>query len=305
MPSNRIHLQVPASTANLGPGFDTLGLALDLHNELAISPSESGRLEISIGGDADSSTVARDENNLVHRAVRRVFAAAGAELPPLRLDLVIRAPLARGLGSSASAIVAGMAAANGILETPLGEDRLLHEMVAMEGHPDNVVACAQGGLVACVRAGDKVIYRRHEVHPSLRFVLLIPDYELSTAKARGVIPKSVPFRDAVFNLSRVALVIDRIATGEVDDLGVLMEDRLHQNYRKALVRQYDIVVAEAEKAGAAAVVLSGAGPTMLAVCREGQAAAVRDAMAGVLESVGVRCDARVVTADHEGVRRLG
>ena len=299
-----VHVRVPASTANLGPGFDTLGLALELHNELILSPSPSGKLEIEIFGDADFTTVARDEHNLVYRAMKRIYSLANTDVPPLRLELTIRAPLARGMGSSASAITAGMAAANASLQTPLDDAVLLQEMVAMEGHPDNVVACAKGGLVACVRSGSKLMYTRTLPHPSLRFVLLIPDYELATMKAREAIPKSVPFRDAVFNLSRVPLVLDRLATGQIEDLSLLMDDRLHQPYRKSLVRQYDIVVGEAEKAGAAAVVLSGAGPTMLAVATSQTAPAVELAMRGVLESVGVKCATLIMTGDAEGIRFL-
>ncbi len=292
--------QVPASTANLGPGFDTLGLALDLHNFVALRESGTGRLEMRIAGEADTSLVARDEHNLVFRAARRVFELAGRVFPPVALDLEINAPLARGLGSSASAIVGGMAVANAWLGHPLDADTLLAEMVAMEGHPDNVVACARGGLVACANCNGRVIFEQYHPADSLRFVLLIPDYELPTAKARMVIPKSVPFRDAVFNVSRVALVVERLRSGRIQDLALVMDDRLHQPYRRELVRHYDIIVAEAERAGAGAVALSGAGPTMLAVCEENRAADVAATMASVLTSTGTGCKTMVVRADVKG-----
>jgi homoserine kinase len=297
-----VRVRVPATTANLGPGFDALGLALDLVNETEITHGGKPGLRIEVGGLADASLLPTDEHNLVFRALRRVFELAGETPQGLDLKLTVRAPLARGLGSSASAIVAGMAGAAVLLGDGLSPEGLLDEMVRMEGHPDNVVACLRGGLVVCAKAGDAVIHERFAPHPSLRYVVLIPDYELPTSKSRQAIPKSVPFRDAVFNLSRVPLVIERLRSGNLDDLAVLMDDRLHQPYRKQLVQGYDLVALEAERAGAGAVVLSGAGPTMLAVCVAAHAEAVRKAMSGALGSLGVGCRTMALEADMHGCR---
>ena len=297
-----IRVRVPATTANLGPGFDTLGLALGLVNVVEIRHGGDAGLRISVGGQADASMLPVDEHNLVFRAMRRVFDLAGEQMAGMDLKLTVNAPLSRGLGSSASAIVAGMAGASALLGDPVPQATLLEEMVRMEGHPDNIVACVRGGLVACAKAGDAVIHERFIPHPSLRYVVLIPDYDLPTAKSRQAIPKSVPFRDAVFNVSRVALVIERLRSGHLDDLAVLMDDRLHQPYRKPLVHGYDLISSEAERAGAGAVVLSGAGPTMLAVCAAGDASAVEAAMAGALASLAGRCKTMALEADLEGCR---
>lgn len=295
-----IRVRVPATTANLGPGFDTLGLALGLLNVVEIRQSGESGLRITVGGEADASMLPTDEHNLVFRALRRVFELAGVKPGGLDLKLTVHAPMGRGLGSSASAIVAGMAGASALLGDAIPPARLLDEMVLMEGHPDNVVACVRGGLVACAKSGDGVIHERFVPHPSLRYVVLIPDYELPTAKSRMAIPKSIPFRDAVFNVSRVPLVIERLRTGRLDDLAVLMDDRLHQPYRKPLVQGYDLVASEAERAGAGAVVLSGAGPTMLAVCAARHATAVEAAMSGALASLGVGCRTMALEADLAG-----
>jgi homoserine kinase len=298
----RVRVRVPATTANLGPGFDCLGLALQLYNEIELTVAERGELRISVGGSAATDTIPRDRGNLVYRAAMRLFEVAGQTSPGAVLHLTINTPLARGLGSSASAIVGGMSAANHLLGRPLPDGELLREIVAMEGHPDNVVACLHGGLTAAIAVQSGIQYQKYAVASNVRCVLLIPGYELATAKARQAIPKSIPHRDAVFNLSRVPFVIAKLISGDLCGLADAMDDRLHQPYRKGLIRAYDVIVSEAEKAGAAAVCLSGAGPTMLAVCDKSVARTVAAAMRFALDSIDVPCDAVVVESDYGGAR---
>lgn len=298
---SRVRVRVPATTANLGPGFDCLGMALRLHNEVEIALEGEKELTVEVGGRAATDHIPLDGRNLVWRAAARVFELAGRAPERVTLRLDISAPLARGLGSSASAIVGGMTAANEVLGRPLSADDLLREMVAMEGHPDNVVPCARGGLTASLSFGDgRVLYLKHAPHPSVRCVVFIPDYELSTAKARQAIPKSLPMKDAVFNLGRVPFVLAKLVAGDFQDLGSVMDDRLHQPYRKPLIRSYDLLASQAEQAGAAAVCISGAGPTILAVCSGEKAGHVAEAMREVTQAADLPGEVAVLETDLDG-----
>jgi homoserine kinase len=292
----------PATTANLGPGFDCLGLALKLHNRVRMIPEASQPLIIAVVGNASADSVPLDSSNLVYRAASRVFDLVGQRPERLSIELELGAPLARGLGSSASAIVGGMAAANALLGNPIPKDGILSEMVAMEGHPDNVAPCFLGGLVASLTVDGREEIIRTQPHADVRFVVLIPDYELSTAKARQAIPKSIPLKDAVFNLSRTPFVLDRLKSGNLEGLSDLMDDRLHQPYRKPLIKGYDAIAASAMESGAAAVCISGAGPSILAVAHQSVAQCVADSMASANQSVGAGGSAKVLEAESEGVR---
>lgn len=297
----KTRVRVPATTANLGPGFDCLGLALCFYNEIEAELTDSGGLQIAVSGSAASDHIPLDDRNLVYRCAARVFELAGRRLENLVLRLNLAAPLARGLGSSASAIVGGMLAANQLLDNPLSEEDLLREMVLMEGHPDNVVPCFQGGLTASLTMPDgRVRVIRHEPSPRVRFVVLVPDYELSTAKARQAIPKSIPLKDAVFNLGRVPFVLSSLASGDVNGLASFMDDRLHQPYRKPLIRQYDLIASQAEAAGAAAVCISGAGPTTLAVALEERAERVAEAWREVMAATQIGGQVLVLEGDNQG-----
>lgn len=297
----RVRVRVPATTANLGPGFDCLGMALKLYNEVEAEAGGDRSLTIEIAGRATTDHISLDERNLVYRAAARVFELAGRRPEALTLRLSINAPLARGLGSSASAIVGGMTSANELLGCPLSPDDLLREMVAMEGHPDNVVPCARGGLTASLVLPDgRVVFLKETPAPVIRYIALIPAYELSTAKARQAIPKTIPLKDAVFNLGRVPFVLAKLASGNLQDLGAVMDDRLHQPYRKPLIRSYDLLASQAEQAGAAAVCISGAGPTILAVSTVDKADNVANAIREVMDATGITGEALVLEPDMDG-----
>jgi homoserine kinase len=298
--SRSVRIRVPATTANLGPGFDCLGLALKLYNHVTVRTDGEAYLTIHVSGSARTPQIACDSHNLVYRAFRRVFETAGVPLPNLIMDLEVNTPLARGLGSSASAIVGGMTAANALLPDPLPEQQLIREMVRMEGHPDNVMACYAGGLVASLLADDRVIYEKHVPAPNIRCVLVVPGYELATSRARQAIPRRIPLADAVFNMARVPHVITRLCSGRLENLAILMDDRLHQPYRQPLVKGFDVIASEAERAGAAAVCLSGAGPTMLAICEQEQAAMLTQRLAEATSAIGVPAQVLATAPDNTG-----
>jgi len=291
-------VQVPATTTNLGPGFDALGLALTLYNCVTVTSSASW--ETSVVGEGARS-IPRDHRNLAARAVRRCFAEAGREPPSLRLTLENRIPVARGLGSSAAAIVGGLVAANRLLPEPLSTDRLLAIAAELEGHPDNVTPALLGGLqVACV---DQGMIRRLQlpVPSSLRAVVAIPEVEISTEKARSVLPAFVPRRDAVFNVGRAALLVAAMATGATTLLGTAMDDRLHQPYRADLLPGFEAALAAARDAGAAGACLSGAGSALLALVT-GDEEAVGGAMCTALGNHGVRARWLLLGVDEAGAQ---
>lgn len=299
-----VTVRVAATTANLGPGFDCLGMALQMYNEVQFVAGSSDDLRVEVVDGSEEPQIPTDERNLVYRAASRVFELARRRPASLTIKIRSNTPLARGLGGSAAAIVAGAVAANKLLEEPFTMDQLIWEMVQIEGHPDNVVACVTGGLVAAITAEGRVLYHRYELHPKVRCVLVVPSYELSTRRSRATLPKNVSLRDAVFNLSRVPLVIECLCSGELEDLGAVMEDRLHQPFRKLLIRNYDPICVEAERAGAKGVCLSGAGPTMVAWCYAEHAEAVADAMRNALSPVDPCCRTIVTAPDLKGVQVL-
>lgn len=260
MAVGRVRVSVPASVANLGPGFDALGLALDLFNVVEAEPAPEG-LQVEMVGEARGLPAGE---NLVLRAMERAFALAGRALPPLRLRLTNRIPVGCGMGSSAAAIVAGVVVANALLGDPWPPERLLDLACDLEGHPDNVAPALWGGLVVSCRSGDGVRWIRLEAPSELQAVLVIPEMVLPTREARRVLPESVPFGDAVFNVGRAALLVAALAGRRYDLLGEAMRDRLHQPYRSRLVPGMEDALEAAGAAGALGAALSGAGPALLA-----------------------------------------
>ncbi|MDR5709341.1 MAG: homoserine kinase [Armatimonadota bacterium] len=293
-----IRVIVPASSANLGPGFDALGLALDIYNEVEASLSDHPRLTVHGEGEG---LLPEDEENLVYRAARAVADAAGAEVA-FCLRCWNRIPLGRGLGSSAAAIVGGMVAANELLGRPLGRSRLASLATRLEGHPDNVVPALVGGMTAAVVEDGAAHWVRLPVREFPAAVVAIPEFEVPTPLARQQLPARVPREDAVFNVGRTALLVGALVARRWDLLGIATEDRLHQPYRKPLVPGFEDVCAAARKAGALGVALSGAGPSLLAFAPLPQASQVAEAMQAAFTGHGVRARTVVAQVDLEGTR---
>lgn len=296
----RVTVTAPASTSNLGPGFDCLGLALGLRNELVLELHDaSGPPVVEIEG-AGAEDLPRGEQNMLVHAARQV-------LPPsLPGRLVFKArnrvPLARGLGSSAAAIVSGLWAGAHLLGTlRRSEDELERMAVALEGHPDNIAPCVHGGLTASLVVDGRARAHRLGIHPSLSAVVCIPDFELSTKKARGVLPETVFLADAVFNASRALLLAKALESGHVSRLPELMKDRLHQPYRAKLVPGLEDALTAAVEHGAAGAALSGSGPAVFAFV-EGRNASVGEAMVRAFSKHGVAGRWLSLAVDHQGVR---
>ncbi len=292
----RVEVRVPATSANLGPGFDALGLALALHNEVRAEEAEGVSVEVSGEG---AGRLATDASNVVARGVRRAYEAAGRPFRGVRLACVNRVPTARGLGSSAAAWVGGLVAGNALCGGPLPTDALLALAARAEGHPDNVAAALLGGLTVACATGDGVVAVSLPVPPELVWVVLVPETTSATAEARALLPASVPRADAVFNVQRVALLLGALQAGRAAALATALDDRLHQPYRLTLFPWMPAVVDAARAAGALGCVLSGSGPALLAVVTEG-AAEVARAMEAALRGAGLAGRARSLAVDTTG-----
>ena len=298
----KVVVDVPATTANLGPGFDCLGAALDLNNRFAMRRIEAGgeRFELIIEG-TDGSHLRGGPENLVYRAAQRVWKAAGLEPVALEARVRLAVPPARGLGSSATAIVAGLMGANALVGEPLSKEKLLELAIDIEGHPDNVVPSLLGGLCMTAKAASqrwRVV--RCEWTPSVKAVVAIPSIRLSTSEARRAMPKAIPVGDAVVNLGALTLLLQGLRTGNGDLISDGMHDRLHEPYRWRLIKGGDQVKQAAMDAGAWGCAISGAGPSVLALCEEDKGPAVSRAMVKAWEAAGVASRAPVLNLQTSG-----
>ena len=291
-----MRIRVPATTGNTGPSFDSTGLAFSLYARFEFERIAPGKLEIA-GCDAEY----RNEENLAIRAFRAVERRIGAGASGVRMRIDTDIPVSRGLGSSATLLVGGAFAANELYGAPLEKARLLDICARMEGHPDNAAPALYGGLCAsAVLEGGRVLSVQYPVDERVRFVALIPDFPLSTAEARSVLPAAVPRRDVVFNLSRAALLMRGMEAGDFGILSVALDDRIHTPYRKALIHDFDFVKERALAAGARALILSGSGPTLLALSEDPERLA--EDIAGRLEPLPHRWRALPLSVDREGAK---
>ncbi len=300
MQQGQVTIQVPATTANLGPGFDCLGMALDLWNTITMEVAEDAEITINGEGAADLPT---SHDNLVYRAAVHLFHCVGEEVPHLSISCHNRIPLKRGLGSSAAAIVGGLMAANVLCEHPFTTQQLLKEAVHLEVHPDNVAAALMGGLQVVVRDEEESYTVGVSLPQDMSVVLLIPQVTVPTKKARRILPRRVSREDAVYNLSRVALLVNALSGGRVEDLRLATQDRLHQPYRERLFPAMPLLFCAALDAGALGVFLSGSGPTILALTR-GREMTVGYEMADVARRAALPCDVKVTRPSALGAHTL-
>ena len=258
----RVAVQIPATSANLGPGFDTLGMALSFYDDYSAEVIDSG-LEFDVQGEG-ADAVARDSSNLIYKTMELVFAKYGKALPPLRLTCHNRIPHGRGMGSSGAAVAGGVMLASGLLAEQgvnLTEQELLAFATEIEGHPDNVAPALFGGLTIAWMDGGVPYFKKLSVHRGVSPLVLVPPNQMSTKVARSLQPESVPHDDAVFNLSRSALLVAALVQSP-ELLFAATEDKLHQNYRASAMPETSDLIAKLRAEGHPAVV-SGAGPSVL------------------------------------------
>ena len=289
-----VRVTTPATTANLGPGFDTLGLALNLYNEIALSVADATVVEIEGEG---AGTLPHDVSHLVLHSAGMLARECGHEVAGWHMRQQNRIPLARGLGSSSAAIVAGLVAANELLEVGLSREDLLELAARIEGHPDNVGPALYGGLTVCCTSDRLCCLPLPS--PELKVIVAIPDFEVSTEAARKVMPKEIPHADGVHNTAHVAMTLAAFLSGRYEFLACGMQDRLHEPYRAHLVPGFERVREAALRSGAYATCLSGSGPTVAAFADhyENDIAAV---MLQAFLEAGVQAKALVLEPSEQG-----
>jgi homoserine kinase len=260
-------LRVPASSANLGPGFDALGLALEAF--LICRFRSAPTLAIRASG-RDAARISTGDDNLIWQTALAIAAAEERACPPIELEIENDIPIGKGLGSSAAALVAGVVIANEVLQLGWPRSRVLGEAAKIEGHPDNVAACVLGSLVAsAIDADNRVRYVRLEIDPSIEVSVVVPDYDLPTTEARRVLPESYSRADAIFNVQRSSLLVAALSTGTLEAFPMALEDRLHQPHRFALVPGL-AEIAKLVAPGLLGCALSGAGPSILVFHERGR-----------------------------------
>lgn len=253
-----VRIKVPATSANVGVGFDTLGLALTFYGECEVELAD--QLEIS-GCPVEFQT----EDNLIYQSYKHVLDDLKRPVTPIKLEIDSDIPFARGLGSSAVCIVSGVLAANELHDLQLSETDLVNYCTQLEGHPDNVVPALLGGLSASYQIDEDIFYQHYPVDESYQFVAFVPDFTLETAVARGVLPESYSLKTVVSNQAKLLFLLDALKTGTASNLNDFLDDGIHQPYRKKLIDEYDIVENIAKKSGAKGFYISGSGSTLMGI----------------------------------------
>ncbi|WP_445250732.1 homoserine kinase, partial [Microcoleus sp. OTE_8_concoct_300] len=305
--TSTVTVTVPATTANLGPGFDCIGAALSLYNRFQFSrlePSATEKLKITVTGQ-EAAKVKTDDSNLAYQAFIKLYGYLNQSPPPVAIHIDMQVPLARGLGSSATAIIGGLVGANELAGKPLSQVEVMQLAIELEGHPDNVVPALLGGCRLAAsnappqppqslggQGGGSWEICDIPWHPDIVPVVAIPDFELSTAEARKVLPADYSRADAIFNAAHLGLLVRALAAGDRDWLRCALQDKIHQPYRQSLIRGYEAVQQAALNAGAYGMVISGAGPTLLALTDVTSASAVEKAMAAAWGEFEVKADVR-------------
>ena len=288
-----VRVQVPATSANLGPGFDVLGLAIDIHATVTFTPIERG---VRFTG-CDRAYC--NASNLAYQAYALVMTHLGLPLDGVWVDLRSDIPVARGLGSSAALILAGVLGANALAGSPLDQDACLALAIKLEPHPDNLAAALLGGLVLSGLDNGRVFAHPFPVHPDLGFLACIPPREVSTEKARQALPERLSYADAAFNMAHLALALKAFETGDAALIKTAFRDRLHQPYRAHLIPEFDRLQTCVEHHPGCALVISGSGSTMLALCSD------RNQMESLRTDLGLECpdlDYRQLRVDRQGAR---
>ncbi len=297
--SEVIKVHVPASTANLGPGFDTLSLALDLYNDFTFRVTKDG-LKIN---QKNSDNLPEDSTNLVYRSFCEGFKFLKKTPPGIELDINCNIPQSAGMGSSASAVVSGLLAANHLMGNTLKKSDILSLATKIEGHPDNCAAAIYGGLTISVSSDDKVFVSQFPWPKELLIIVITPDFELPTRISRELLPASITYGDATFNVSRTAYLLSCLLNKDFDGLKIGFQDRLHQPYRKDLIPGMEAVLNTAIEKGACGATLSGAGPTLSAfVVGKEKAEIVSKSMQEKWSEFKVKSTPRILSVASDGAK---
>ena len=304
---NRVVVRVPGTSANCGPGFDCLGVATTIYNYIDLTLLRSSRLTVEASGEG-ADKIPLGKKNLTWQAIRRLLQEVGRadDFKGAIIRTKNNVPLSRGLGSSSTAIVAGLTAANEILGAPLDKNGLLKLATEIEGHPDNVAPAIFGGFTVSVMSGGDVQTFSFMPRIKLKLIITVPDFELSTRLARKVLPKNVALKDAIFNVSRASMLVAALVKGREDLLPFAFDDALHQPYRQKLVPGMTEVFTAAREAGALGAAISGAGSCLIAFTAAGSGLEqkISAAMTDAFAAHGVKSRALILDVDKRGAKVL-
>lgn len=293
-----IRIKVPATSANLGSGFDSLGVALTMYNHIWMEVSDETDISSKDGLD-----IPKDKSNLIYWSANHLYDVCGKKLPGLKIIQENNIPMTRGLGSSSACIVAGLMGANRFLGNPMTETDLINLACEIEGHPDNTTPALMGGLVTSAMDGGRVHSVSVPVADNIRFAVFIPPFELKTEVARGVLPENYTREQAVFNLSRSALMTSSLFSGSLENLVVAVQDSLHQPYRKQFIDGIDTVFRTSYELGSYGTYISGAGPSIIAIIDERAESIFNEHAITSLENKGINnWRFEVLYPDNEGAK---
>lgn len=296
-------IRVPATSANLGSGFDCLGVALKLYNYIEFEETDGG-LEINILDNVTSGFLPADDRNLIYKSMKFLFDEAGWQPKGVRLNLTNNIPVTRGLGSSSACIAGGLYAANVLCGGKFTQRELLCLAARLEGHSDNSTAAICGGFTVSVYEKEDIFYYSHKVKEDLKFVLLIPDYAVTTKKARSTLPGYYPLRDVSFNISHTALMVASILSGDYENLLCAVDDRIHQPYRKTFIDGYQKIYNKCRSYGALGTYISGSGPTMVSLVEGDDAEFFVEDIGEYMQKQYPDWTVRLLDVDNEGITEL-
>lgn len=297
-----MHIKVPATSANMGPGFDSIGVALELYNHLWFEQIEEG-VEIIVKRKQEIE-IPTDKNNLIYKTMVDFFAETGNVMPGVRLIQEDYIPMVRGLGSSAACIVAGLLAANHMSGCHYSRDKLAQIAAKIEGHPDNSNPALFGSMVVGAIDHNEMCHVKLDLPKDLVFAIMVPNFPVSTEDARKVLPNTYTKADTVFNASRAALLVASIYSGNYQNLTMAMEDRIHQPYRSQLIPDMDRIFKAAKNYGALATYLSGAGSTLMAVLTEEKAQTFQYKMQAYLKAIPNEWQLTLLKPDTKGAQLI-
>lgn len=296
-----VTIRVPATSANLGSAFDSAGIALNLYNYVSAARTEKGLNIIDVKNP--ESHLPKDKTNLVYQAINTVAKNSGNRIGGLEIKLLNNIPSSRGLGSSSAAIVGGLMAGNALCDYPFTKKQLLYFAAELEGHADNVTPALYGGFTVSVTKSKIVRFIKNDLKDDIKFAVFVPDFSLRTKRSRMLLPRIIPFRDAVFNTGRSALLAASLISGDYTHLKTAVSDRMHQNYRKKLIPGFEDIFRLAYRCGALGVYLSGAGPSILAIVKSDNLD-FNAKISGVLNKKHIHWQLQMLNADNEGATEV-
>ena len=294
-----IHIRIPATSANVGPGFDSIGIALELYNHIWVEQTEKTGVEIVMKKN-HSIDFPNGENNLIYTTMVEFYKKIGKPMPGVKIIQDDNIPVTRGLGSSAACIIGGLMAANRLSGANLSDDELALVASAIEGHPDNTNPALYGNMVVGAIEGKDMKNVKLRLPENITFATMVPDFPVSTHKARAVLPETFSREDAVFNSSRAALLVASLITGKLDNLKMAIDDRIHQPYRKVLINDMDNIFAKAYELGAKGAYLSGAGSTLIAIIEDGSREEFNAKMSEYLNTLSDKWQLMLLKPDTKG-----